>query len=87
MVASGAGICTTATSPTFTVVVTSLNAAGIQSATASMNLFTTANGAIKSCWNPSGAAAATVSPAIAAGYAILACYVIYIFLSKEMFFR
>lgn len=75
MIASGAGICTTAVSPTSTVVVNTLFAAAKVVALTDISVFTAAQGAIKTCWNPAGAAQVTASPALSATNAILACHV------------
>lgn len=75
MIASGAGICTTAVAPTTSVVITALFAAAKVAALTDISTFTAAQGAIKTCWNPAGAAQVTASPALSATNAILACYV------------
>ena len=75
VIASGAGICTTLTSPSSTIVVTVLTAAAASTLPATISAFTTAQGLITSCWNPSAGAQVSVSPALSATNAILACYV------------
>ncbi len=79
--ATGAGICTSVTAPSSTVIFLALAADAAQSAPANIGAFTSAQGAITSCWNPAANAAVTVSPAISATNVIMACYVILILFS------
>ncbi len=76
---SGAGVClTTGTTTTSSILVTV--AVGQTTSVGFSDTYTTANGAILTCWNPATGAVYANSPTpLSATNTILACYVILIF--------